>query len=375
MTHNAVLPYPLPRRRPTRCSSADDALVYAQRLGEWISPVPRRSRRTWPSGNVGLDLLGQARVLLNRAGELPTGVSPRPPTEDELAYLPRRALEFRNVHLVEQPRSDFGFEMARMLRFLAYQCGLYPAGRPRATRRCPGCGGQGGQGGRLTTATKSRNNGALRLGDRHRRSPTSGCPPAVERGRADRRGAVRGRRGEARPPPGPVPRRAPRRRCGRPRSLRTSSGSSPRPPCAMPAEPTWRSRRALPTASTPPADGLPAGRDDIARSHPGATWCALPRRAAPATGARSAAPAAPVPDATALRAATRRGARPRGAGHHHRATSASCATSRPRRGHPHGAGRDHADLQRLPGHGRDRPAGSSHVARRSGGSATVATWS
>ena len=47
-------------------------------------------------------------------------------TEDELAYL-RDEREFRNVHLVEQPRSDFGFEMARMLWFSAYQCGLYAA--------------------------------------------------------------------------------------------------------------------------------------------------------------------------------------------------------------------------------------------------------
>ena len=61
-------------------------------------------------------------MLLTRAGELDgTGR-----TEDELAYL-RDEREFRNVHLVEQPRGDFGFEMARMLWFSAYQCGLYAA--------------------------------------------------------------------------------------------------------------------------------------------------------------------------------------------------------------------------------------------------------
>ena len=99
----------------------DDALIYAQRLGEWISRAPQ-IEEDMALGNVGLDLLGQARVLLTRSGELDgTGRS-----EDELAYL-RDEREFHNVHLVEQERSDFGFEMARMLWFAAYQCELYAA--------------------------------------------------------------------------------------------------------------------------------------------------------------------------------------------------------------------------------------------------------
>ena len=106
---------------PYAMQLGDDALVYAQRLGEWISRAPQ-IEEDMALGNVGLDLLGQARVLLTRAGELDgTGR-----TEDELAYL-RDEREFRNVHLVEQPRSDFGFEMARMLWFSAYQCELYAA--------------------------------------------------------------------------------------------------------------------------------------------------------------------------------------------------------------------------------------------------------
>jgi len=99
----------------------DDALIYAQRLGEWISRAPQ-IEEDMALGNVGLDLLGQARVLLTRAGELDgTGRS-----EDELAYL-RDERQFHNVHLVEQERTDFGFEMARMLWFAAYQCELYAA--------------------------------------------------------------------------------------------------------------------------------------------------------------------------------------------------------------------------------------------------------
>jgi ring-1,2-phenylacetyl-CoA epoxidase subunit PaaC len=99
----------------------DDALIYAQRLGEWISRAPQ-IEEDMALGNVGLDLLGQARVLLTRAGEFDgTGRS-----EDELAYL-RDERQFHNVHLVEQERRDFGFEMARMLWFAAYQCELYAA--------------------------------------------------------------------------------------------------------------------------------------------------------------------------------------------------------------------------------------------------------
>jgi ring-1,2-phenylacetyl-CoA epoxidase subunit PaaC len=98
---------------------ADDALVYAQRLGEWISRAPQ-IEEDMALANVGLDLLGQARSLLTRVGELDgTGRS-----EDDLAYF-RDEREFRNVHLVEQERAGFGFEMARLLWFSSYQCELY----------------------------------------------------------------------------------------------------------------------------------------------------------------------------------------------------------------------------------------------------------
>lgn len=102
-------------------SLGDDALIYAQRLGEWLTHAPQ-IEEDMALGNVGLDLLGQARSLLTRAGE----VEAREPVRDEdtLAML-RDEREFRNVHLVEQPRGDFGQEMARMLWFSAYQVELY----------------------------------------------------------------------------------------------------------------------------------------------------------------------------------------------------------------------------------------------------------
>ncbi|GAB94263.1 ring-1,2-phenylacetyl-CoA epoxidase subunit PaaC [Kineosphaera limosa] len=100
---------------------ADDALIYAQRLGEWVANAPQ-IEEDMALANVSLDLLGQARVLLTRAGELDgTGR-----TEDDLAYF-RDEREFRNVHLVEQPLGDFADEMARMLVFAAYQAQLYAA--------------------------------------------------------------------------------------------------------------------------------------------------------------------------------------------------------------------------------------------------------
>lgn len=99
----------------------DDALIYAQRLGEWLTRAPQ-IEEDMALGNVGLDLLGQARALLTRAGE----VEGQGRDEDAMAYL-RDEREFRNVHLVEQPRGDFAVEMARMLWFASYQCELYAA--------------------------------------------------------------------------------------------------------------------------------------------------------------------------------------------------------------------------------------------------------
>lgn len=100
---------------------ADDALIYTQRLGEWVSNAPQ-IEEDMALGNIALDQLGQARALLTRVGELDgTGRD-----EDQLAFL-RDEREFRNVHLVERPRGDFGFEMARLLWFSAYQHELYNA--------------------------------------------------------------------------------------------------------------------------------------------------------------------------------------------------------------------------------------------------------
>jgi ring-1,2-phenylacetyl-CoA epoxidase subunit PaaC len=97
----------------------DDALVLAQRLTQWITNAPELEEEV-AIGNVALDLLGQARLLLARAGSV--GVLGRSrslatdsiPDEDALAYF-RDADEFRNTALVEAPNGDFARTMIRLL--------------------------------------------------------------------------------------------------------------------------------------------------------------------------------------------------------------------------------------------------------------------
>lgn len=102
----------------------DDALVLAQRLGEWLSRAPQ-IEEDMALGNIALDLLGQARTLLGRAGELEAAATGTEQlSEDDLAYL-RDEREFRCVHLVQLPRDDFGFTIARQLVFTTYQHALY----------------------------------------------------------------------------------------------------------------------------------------------------------------------------------------------------------------------------------------------------------
>ncbi|MGW1762586.1 1,2-phenylacetyl-CoA epoxidase subunit PaaC [Streptomyces sp. NPDC002073] len=86
----------------------DDALVLAQRLGEWAGHAPVLEEDV-ALANIALDLLGQARILLSLAGD-----------EDELAFL-REEREFRNLQLVEQPNGDFAHTIARQLYFSVYQ--------------------------------------------------------------------------------------------------------------------------------------------------------------------------------------------------------------------------------------------------------------
>ncbi|GAA3829989.1 1,2-phenylacetyl-CoA epoxidase subunit PaaC [Streptomyces phyllanthi] len=87
----------------------DDALVSAQRLAEWCTRAPELEEEL-ALANIGLDLLGQARLLYSRAGQVDgTGRG-----EDAYAYF-RDADDFRNVRLAELPCGDFAFTVARLL--------------------------------------------------------------------------------------------------------------------------------------------------------------------------------------------------------------------------------------------------------------------
>ncbi|MET7689908.1 1,2-phenylacetyl-CoA epoxidase subunit PaaC [Streptomyces sp. NPDC005483] len=87
----------------------DDALVSAQRLAEWTTRAPELEEEV-ALANIGLDLLGQARLLYARCGQVDgTGRD-----EDAYAYL-RDADDFRNVRLTELPNGDFAFSVVRLL--------------------------------------------------------------------------------------------------------------------------------------------------------------------------------------------------------------------------------------------------------------------
>lgn len=87
----------------------DDALVSAQRLAEWTTEAPELEEEV-ALANIGLDLLGQARLLYSRAGQ----ADGTERGEDAYACF-RDPDDFRNVTLAELPRGDFAFSMARLL--------------------------------------------------------------------------------------------------------------------------------------------------------------------------------------------------------------------------------------------------------------------
>lgn len=94
---------------------ADNGIVLAQRLGEWVGSGPILEEDI-ASANVGLDLLGEARLWLAYAGEVEgaDGVAGR--TEDEFAFF-RDSAAYRNVLLVEQPNGHYGDTIARQFLF------------------------------------------------------------------------------------------------------------------------------------------------------------------------------------------------------------------------------------------------------------------
>ncbi|MEV7228996.1 MULTISPECIES: 1,2-phenylacetyl-CoA epoxidase subunit PaaC [Polymorphospora] len=100
---------------------ADDALIAAQRLGEWYAAAPEMEEDV-ALANIALDQLGAARLLLTYAGELEGAGR----DEDALAFL-RDDREFRNCLLVELPDADFAVTIVKLLFLSAWQLPLYAA--------------------------------------------------------------------------------------------------------------------------------------------------------------------------------------------------------------------------------------------------------
>ena len=87
----------------------DTCLILAQRLGEWCGHAPVLEEDIALT-NMALDLIGQTRALLTRAGQL----DGRGLDEDRLAFL-RDERDYRNLTMAELPRGDFAFTVLRNL--------------------------------------------------------------------------------------------------------------------------------------------------------------------------------------------------------------------------------------------------------------------
>ena len=97
----------------------DLSLILGQRLGELIGHAPALEEDLGLA-NIGLDLIGQARLLLSYAGE----IEGRGRDEDALAFL-REHREFYNPTLAEQPNADFAQTIVRQVLLDAFQLELY----------------------------------------------------------------------------------------------------------------------------------------------------------------------------------------------------------------------------------------------------------
>ncbi|CAN5902809.1 phenylacetate-CoA oxygenase subunit PaaC [soil metagenome] len=107
---------PAPREAPNALFEyllrlGDDRLVLGHRLSEWCGHGPILEEDIATS-NIALDLLGQATMFLRLAGE----VEGKGRDEDALAYF-REVIDFRNCTMVELPKGDFAFTVAREFFF------------------------------------------------------------------------------------------------------------------------------------------------------------------------------------------------------------------------------------------------------------------
>ena len=93
---------------------ADDSLVLGHRLSEWCGHAPMLEE-DMALANIGLDLIGQARLLYGFAAQAEAAGN----DEDKYAYR-RDAHQFRNVLLSELPNGDFARTIVRQLFYSAF---------------------------------------------------------------------------------------------------------------------------------------------------------------------------------------------------------------------------------------------------------------
>ena len=102
----------------------DDALIYSHRLQEWMTRLPELEEET-AVANIALDLLGQARMLLARAGRAEgAALAGAGRDEDQLAFF-RPEKDFRNVRLAEHGDADFAQLAGRLLIFSTWRLALF----------------------------------------------------------------------------------------------------------------------------------------------------------------------------------------------------------------------------------------------------------
>ena len=89
----------------------DTCLIQAQRLGEWCGHAPVLEEDIAMT-NMALDLVGQARAVLTRAGAMEAELGVAAHDEDQLAFL-RDERDFLNLTVAELPRGDFAVTVLR----------------------------------------------------------------------------------------------------------------------------------------------------------------------------------------------------------------------------------------------------------------------
>lgn len=97
---------------------ADDRLIHGHRLSEWTGHGPELEEDL-ALANMALDMIGHAAALYGYAAEIEGKKD-----EDYYAYF-RDDIDFKNIALVELPKGDFAFTMARQFLFSVYSYFLY----------------------------------------------------------------------------------------------------------------------------------------------------------------------------------------------------------------------------------------------------------